>query len=83
MNITHTMLMTLREMNSYRDYTFRQATCRTLVDMGLARKCDDRERPRHVRTELGDKVITVLTGKISVAGMCFDVDLQKEGGERV
>lgn len=58
MNLTDAQFATLREMESYSaGYHFRQATCRSLVQLGLAVPIGTRKRPPHLITNAGRVIL--------------------------
>jgi hypothetical protein len=61
--LTEAQLATLREMASYSTaYWFRQATCKTLVALGLAEPIGKRKRPPHRITEAGRQTLQQTPG---------------------
>jgi hypothetical protein len=68
--LTEAQMATLREMKSYQAYFFRQATCRTLVALGLAEPCYEGrsktqvKRPPHRITDAGSAALLPQDGKL-------------------
>jgi hypothetical protein len=61
--LTEAQLATLREMARYSTaYWFRQATCKTLVELGLAEAIGSRKRPPHRITQAGRKALQQTPG---------------------
>ena len=61
--LSESQLSTLREMASYSSpYHFRQATCRTLVQLGLAEPIGSRKRPPHRITSAGREALQQTLG---------------------